>query len=125
MVNAYQEIDVKILGMRHVWCRFDSAIYKHPGAGPVKWHQDYSWSTTGVLKRSEHFLDSPTITPPRYPSEKSRPGTTLAAQGTGEPSNAGTVGVPLSIDNLSFHTPWTRHGSGSNMGAERRQGATA
>ena len=44
-----------VLGSNRVWCRFDSAVYKHPGAGNVEWHKDFALTAFGTPKRSVHF----------------------------------------------------------------------
>lgn len=143
LVRTCNEIAAEILGS-HVWCRFDSAIYKHPGAGPVKWHQDYSLSTIGVPKRSVHFWiplndhtsNSGTLefAPGSHhgpspkdqlvpfdafpaPERQSNRTATATATTTAVP----TVSVPLSVGNFSIHTPWTWHGSGPNMGGNVRK----
>lgn len=135
LVRTCNEIAVSILG-GHVWCRFDSAIYKHPGAGPVKWHQDYALSTIGVPRRSVHFWiplndhssNSGTLefAPGSHhgPFAKDQlvPFEACPAQEQPErPATISTVSVPLSVGNLSLHTPWTWHGSGPNMGGNVRK----
>ena len=55
LFEACRSMAAAILGARQVWCRFDGAVYKHPGAGRVEWHQDFAASTMGTPKRSVHF----------------------------------------------------------------------
>jgi hypothetical protein len=42
LLETCRGLAAAILGTKQVWCRFDGAVYKHPGAGGVEWHQDYS-----------------------------------------------------------------------------------
>jgi hypothetical protein len=136
LVTTCRRIAAAILGRRHVWCRFDSAIYKHPGAGSVPWHQDFALSTIGVPKRSVHFWiplndhtrDSGSLefvpgshlggpAPHRVPENGSSVGKTTA----NEPDRQTVVSVPLSVGNLSMHTPWTIHSSAPNRGENVRK----
>jgi hypothetical protein len=125
-----------ILGTRKVWRRFDGAVYKHPGAGNVKWHQDFNTSTMGTPKRSVHFwiplndhdenagtmLFVPgshrnVLATHRLGSRLSR----VAAHSEEVSDDVATVGVPLSIGNFSIHTPCTTHGSNPNRSSQTRK----
>ena len=149
LVRTCNEIAAEVLG-GHVWCRFDSAIYKHPGAGSVDWHQDYSLSTIGVPKRSVHFWiplndhtsNSGTVEfapgshhgpfpkdqlvpfealPAPEPQSNRTATAAAAATATATATAIRTVSVPLSVGNFSIHTPWTWHGSGPNTGGNVRK----
>jgi ectoine hydroxylase-related dioxygenase (phytanoyl-CoA dioxygenase family) len=124
-----------ILGSRRVWCRFDGAVYKHPVAGNVEWHQDYAASTMGAPKRSVHFWiplnDHPgnagtlMYVPGSHRDDlaRHRLGSRLAmlAQSADLAEGATTVGVPLSVGNFSIHTPWTTHSSNPNRSRQTRK----
>jgi ectoine hydroxylase-related dioxygenase (phytanoyl-CoA dioxygenase family) len=139
LVMSCQKIAAEILGMRHVWCRFDSAIYKHPGAGPVTWHQDSAWSTIGVPKRSVHFWiplndhssDSGTLefAPGSHRSgvAEHEIGNCYSYTGQNPPDMTGAglaINAPLSVGNFSLHSPWIWHRSGPNVGEKVRKALT-
>jgi hypothetical protein len=124
-----------ILGTRQVWCRFDGAVYKHPGAANVEWHQDHAASTLGTPKRSVHFWiplnDHPDnagtlmFVPGSHRNvlAKHRLGSRLSrlAQSADVAEGAATVGVPLSVGSFSIHTPWTTHSSNPNRSGSTRK----
>jgi phytanoyl-CoA hydroxylase len=135
LLETCREIAAAILGTRQAWCRYDGAVYKHPGAGGVEWHQDYAESTMGAPKRSVHFWiplnDHPqnagtlvfipgshrTAMARHHPrSRLSRP-----AESSEVPEGVTTVGVPLSVGNFSIHTPWTTHSSNPNRSPQTRK----
>jgi ectoine hydroxylase-related dioxygenase (phytanoyl-CoA dioxygenase family) len=135
LLETCRAMAAAILGTRQVWCRFDGGVYKHPGAGGVEWHQDYTESTMGAPKRSVHFWiplnDHPrnagtlmfvpgshrTDMARHHPrSRLSRPAATADV-----PEGATTVGVPLSVGSFSIHTPWTTHGSNPNRSTLTRK----
>jgi hypothetical protein len=125
-----------ILGVKQVWCRFDGAVYKHPGAGNVEWHQDFAASTLGAPKRSVHFWiplnDHPgnagtlMFVPGSHRNvlAKHRLGTRLsrlAAHSANASDEVSTIGAPLSVGNFSIHTPWTTHSSNPNRSGQTRK----
>jgi hypothetical protein len=131
LLRTCREIAGFIMGGRHAWCRFDSAIYKYPGAGPVKWHQDLAMSTTGIPKHSVHFWiplnnhggDSGSMVFVRgshrtglADHRRSEPPWYVVPKSADLPEGALTVSVPLSVGNFSIHDPSTMHRSEPNGG---------
>jgi hypothetical protein len=119
-----------------VWCRFDGAVYKHPGAGNVDWHQDVAATTLGAPKRSVHFwiplndhadnAGSLIFIPGSHKvgqnqSTLSQIFAHLSGRVGHPPDNGSPVGVPLSVGNFSIHTPWTTHGSRPNYSRQVRK----
>jgi ectoine hydroxylase-related dioxygenase (phytanoyl-CoA dioxygenase family) len=122
-----------VLGATQVWYRFDAAVYKHPGAGTVEWHQDFAKSTLGAPTRSVHFwiplndhaANAGTLifVPGSHRNVLAKPrlGTRLSRLGSGSadvPEGVTPVGVPLSVGNFSIHTPWTTHGCSPNRSGQ-------
>jgi hypothetical protein len=138
LLETCREIASSIIGVRRAWCRFDSAIYKYPGAGSVSWHQDSALSTTRMSPHSVHFWiplndhasDSGCLV--FLPgSHKNGAVAHHDAGGTGgvrkmaePPDAAEVVSVPLSVGNLSLHSPLTIHGSDPNRGDTVRKAIT-
>jgi ectoine hydroxylase-related dioxygenase (phytanoyl-CoA dioxygenase family) len=138
LVKSCREIAVSIIGKRHAWCRFDCAIYKHPGAGPVPWHQDIALSTTRISPRSVHFWiplndheadsgcmaylpGSHQIGVVKHRPTEGLEGTRLEAD---QICGDGAVSIPLSVGNFSIHSPMTLHRSYSNCGKTIRKALT-
>jgi hypothetical protein len=136
LLETCRSMAAAILGMKQVWCRFDGAVYKHPGAGNVEWHQDYAASTLGTPKRSVHFWiplnDHPgnagtlMFVPGSHRNvlAKHRLGTRLsrlAAHSAEVSDRVASAGAPLSVGNFSIHSPWTTHGSNPNRSRETRK----
>ena len=138
LVETCRGIAAAIIGAKQVWCRFDGAVYKHPGAGNVEWHQDFAASTMGTPTRSVHFWiplnDHPgnagtlafvpgshhDVYPRlRFGRRLSRPSSRRTA--TEISDRAPSVGVPLSVGNFSIHTPWTTHSSSPNRSDQTRK----
>ena len=120
-----------ILGSNRVWCRFDAAVYKHPGAGSVEWHEDFALSAFRTPKRSVHFWIPLNDHAHNAGTMKFVPGSHrnfLAKGRVGTRSSDSAdrevvtpVGVPLSVGNFSIHTPWTTHGSDPNLSSQTRK----
>jgi Phytanoyl-CoA dioxygenase (PhyH) len=123
-----------ILGSNQVWCRFDAAIYKHPGAGHVEWHEDSALTALGTPKRSVHFWiplndhagNAGTLMfvpgSHRNALTKGRFGKRSSASPPAVASEDVTpVGLPLLVGNFSIHTPWTTHGSEPNLSGQTRK----
>ena len=122
-----------ILGSERIWCRFDAAVYKHPGAGIVEWHRDFAKSTLGTPERSVHFwiplndhasnAGTLMFVPGSHHNvlAKHRLGTPLGAQFPDVPAGVTPIGVPLAVGNFSIHTPWTTHCSKANRSGQTRK----
>ena len=123
-----------ILGSNRVWCRFDAAVYKYPGAGNVEWHKDFALTSLGTPKRSVHFWvplndhagDAGTLMfvpgSHRDVFGKSHVGKRSSASHSANLSDDVTpVGVPLSVGSFSIYTPWTTHGSDANLSGQTRK----
>jgi hypothetical protein len=125
-----------ILGAREVWCRFDGAVYKHPGAGNVEWHEDFAGSTMGTPKRSVHFWIPLNDHPGNSGTLMFVPGShrnvlakhsvgtrlsRLAANSSEAVEEETTVGIPLSVGDFSIHNPWTTHSSNPNRSHQTRK----
>jgi ectoine hydroxylase-related dioxygenase (phytanoyl-CoA dioxygenase family) len=134
LVETCRGLAAAILGSNQVWCRFDAAVYKHPGAGEVEWHEDSALSVFGTPKRSVHFWvplndhagNAGTLKfvpgSHRHVLSKDRVGTHSSASHPADVSEDVTpVGVPLSVGNFSIHTPWTTHGSDPNLSGQTRK----
>jgi len=136
LLETCREMAVTILGATQAWCRFDAAVYKHPGAGHVEWHQDFTKSRLGAPLRSVHFWiplnnhASNAGTLMYVPGSHRdvlaghRRGTRLSRQAShcaDVPEGVTPVGVPLSVGNFSIHTPWTMHGSNPNRSGQTRK----
>ena len=128
LVETCREIAGMILGPKRIWCRFDAAVYKHPGAGSVDLHRDSAKSTLGTPNRSVHFWIP-------LNNHASNAGTLLFVPGShhnvrakhrlgapsDDPAGVAPVGVPLSVGNFSIHTPWTMHCSNANRSSQTRK----
>jgi hypothetical protein len=138
LVKSCREIAASIIGKREVWCRFDGAIYKYPGAGAVLWHQDIATSMTRMSPQSVHFWiplndhegDSGCMT---YLPGSHRGGVAAHRDSEGSEGTQFTAGpvcednvksVPLSVGNFSVHSPMTMHGSLPNLGTSVRKALT-
>ena len=138
LVRTCREIARSVMGVRKVWCRFDSAIYKYPGAGPVNWHQDIALSMTRMRPRSVHFwiplndhaLDSGCMAyvPGSHQNGMVEHRLVEGSEGVKKvaapPDDADVISVPLSVGNFSLHTPLTMHCSDSNSGNDIRKALT-
>jgi hypothetical protein len=140
LLEICRDLARSIIGAKNVWCRFDSAIYKHPGAGPVNWHQDLAMSMTPMPEDSVHFwiplndhdLDSGCMV---FAVGSHAEGlaehklaelpTYVVNKTTGPPpESVATVSVPLSVGNVSLHAPLTMHSSDPNRGTQVRKALT-
>jgi hypothetical protein len=136
LVETCRALAMSILQVNKVWRRFDGAVYKHPGAGDVDWHQDFAQQTMGAPKRSVHFwiplndhaANSGTLlfVPGSHQIGLGQPRraklVSLLARGPAPiPDEGVPVGIPLSLGNFSIHTPWTTHGSRPNFSQEIRK----
>jgi len=123
-----------VLGSNRVWCRFDAAVYKHPGAGNVEWHKDFALTAFGTPKRSVHFWiplndhagDAGTLMfvpgSHRDVFGKSHVGLRSSTSHTATLSDdVIPVGVPLSVGGFAIYTPWTTHGSDPNVSGQTRK----
>jgi ectoine hydroxylase-related dioxygenase (phytanoyl-CoA dioxygenase family) len=136
LVETCRAIAVSILGVNKVWCRYNGAIYKQPGAGNINWHQDFTGSTTGTPKQSVHFwiplndhsgnAGSLVFVPGSHRRGLARH--RIAARfgrrtARTEDALAGVraVRVALSVGNFSIHTPWTTHRSDPNESEQTRK----
>jgi ectoine hydroxylase-related dioxygenase (phytanoyl-CoA dioxygenase family) len=138
LMRTCREIASAIMGVRKVWCRFDSAIYKYPGAGPVSWHQDIALSMTRMRPHSVHFwiplndhaLDSGCMAyvPGSHQSGMAEHRLVEGSEGfkkvADPPDDADVISVPLSVGNLSLHSPMTMHRSDPNRGTDIRKALT-
>jgi hypothetical protein len=136
LLRTCREVAASIMGVRHAWCRFDSAIYKYPGAGPVNWHQDLAMASTGMPERSVHFWiplndhggDSGSM---EFVVGSHRSGLAdhresevpwYVVPKTADPAlDATIVSTDLSIGNFSIHTPSTMHRSEPNRSSHIRK----
>jgi hypothetical protein len=130
LLETCRRIARSILGRKNVWCRFDSALYKFPGAGSVHWHQDFSSSKLGIPKRSVHFWiplndhssNSGSLV---FVPGSHRNGPELPEAAVPPPESVEEAThlsrVPLSVGGFSLHTPWTIHGSDPNLGQDVRK----
>jgi hypothetical protein len=130
LLKTCRGIAASILGMQRVWCRFDSAIYKYPGAGPVGWHQDMALSTTGTPRQSVHFwipLNDHGMTSGCMAHVPGSHRSGIATHRVAELSEGvyksaelrcdeAVISPPLSVGNLSLHSPLTMHMSDPNSG---------
>jgi hypothetical protein len=138
LLRCCREIAASVIGNREVWCRFDGAIYKYPGAGPVLWHQDMATSMTRMSPRSVHFWiplndhegDSGCMA---YVPGSHRRGTATNrgakerddSQWMTDPVQNETVrSRPLSVGTFAMHSPLTLHGSYPNHGRAVRKALT-
>jgi len=138
LMSTCREIASAIIGVRKAWCRFDSAIYKYPGAGEVRWHQDIALSMTRMRPRSVHFwiplndhhTDSGGMAyvPGSHQSGLAEHRNVRGSEGMKKvaqpPDDAAVIKVPLSVGNFSLHTPMTLHSSEANRGNEIRKALT-
>jgi len=137
LVKSCQEIAASIVGRRHVWCRFDAAIYKYPGAGQVLWHQDIALSMTRMSPHSVHFWIPLNDHDADSGSMAFIPGSHLTGRAEHRRAEGGglqmaadpvfdgnVVSVPLSVGNFSLHGPLTMHKSNSNGGRGIRKALT-
>jgi hypothetical protein len=136
LIDTCREIAIALIGARHMWCRFDSAIYKYPGAGPVHWHQDFALSRTRMSKQSVHFWiplnDHPgssggmAFVPGSHRTgpvdhQVAEPPWQVVPKVAAVPDDAPTVSETLSLGSFTIHNPWTIHSSGPNCGDTTRK----
>jgi hypothetical protein len=129
LIEICGDLAAAILKVKHTWCHYDTAIYKHPGAGCVDWHQDRSSSSSGLLEHSVHFwiplndhtADSGPMTfvPGSHQgglAEHKKTGrrTDVVEKTAAPPDPSSTFSVPLSVGCLSVHDPFTMHRSEPN-----------
>ena len=57
LLETCRGLAAAILGSNQVWCRFDAAVYKHPGAGSVEWHEDFALTAFRHTEALRAFLD--------------------------------------------------------------------
>jgi hypothetical protein len=138
LMRTCRDIASSIIGVRKAWCRFDSAIYKYPGAGEVSWHQDIALSMTRMRPRSVHFwiplndhaMDSGCMAyvPGSHQSGVTEHQNVRGSEGWKKvaqpPDDAPVIRVPLSVGNFSLHTPMTLHQSDANRGNDIRKALT-
>ena len=58
LLETCRGLAAAILGSNRVWCRFDAAVYKHPGAGNVEWHKDFALDCIRYAEAIGPFLDT-------------------------------------------------------------------
>ena len=126
LVETCREIAGMILGPKRIWCRFDAAVYKHPGAGSVDLHRDSAKSTLGTPNRSVHFWiplnnHAATAGTLKFVPGSHVVGTRFGSDSPDLPEWTAAVGDPLSVGGFSIHTPSTRQGSDATCRGQVRK----